>query len=421
LAGCLSELREFGTQNAARRLIAENPVADQPLPSEPLHNIPLIELIRLAQLAEVVDDPSAEGRRERAATAFRSWLAARADGHSEGAGYDGYVLYHACSWIDGSANSAELRDTARAELTATMRSWADLALPGRIDVLAPLGDTEPEMPFWAAAMVRMARWYDDDEIVAWIRHFPLDRLPASVLGPAGQLAATAPTAFPVRAGARRHTASVTIRTPEVAVAISAGRVGTGHLHDDAGHLVLGWAGRFWITDPGYQQYRAGDEREFTLGVDAHNAPVVNGKAQSKRRCEARIDGEDHAVLDLSCCYEPGIGIRRDVWLRGDAVVVRDEIRGVCDSAEIHTHWLGGTGLAWAFRDGHARLSDGVRALWISTFGGGLDAQSLGRHPGSRGPLTLRASTRGPHVRWWFFTIDRVGGWSPPPQDFPTTK
>jgi hypothetical protein len=420
-AGCLAELRESDELDAGRRLLAENPVGDEPAPAGPLHNIPLITLIRMAQLAEIVGDPAADRVRDRAVEAFRIWLAARSHGYSEGAGYDGYVLYHACAWIDGSANSRELRESARAELTATMRSWADLALPGRIDVLAPLGDTEPEMPFWAAAMIRMARWYGDAEMAAWIRHFPLDRLPASVLEAAEQLGGFEDAEFPVRPGPHRQPATVTLRDGDLAVAISAANAETGHLHHDAGHLVLGWAGRFWITDPGYQQYRAGIEREFTLGVEAHNAPVIDGAGQTKRRCAVRIDGDDHVVLDLGACYDEAVDIRREIWLRGATVVVRDEIRGVPDTALVHTHWLGGTGLAWSFRAGCARLSDGARAVWIATAPGGLDAGALGRHPGSRGQLTLRAAARGQHVRWWSFTIDPAGGWSPPQQGFPTTQ
>lgn len=414
-AGCLTDLPD--PLDAGHRLIKENPVADDPVPAEPLHNIPLIVLIRMAHLAEMIDDPAAERLCDQARAALRIWLEARSHGYSEGGGYDGYVLYHACAWME---TARKLRESARAELTAIMRSWADLALPGRIDVLAPLGDTEPEMRFWAAAMVRMARWYGDAEMTAWIRHFPVDRLPASVLECAEQLGESATAEFPVRPGTRRQPATVTLRSPEVAVAISAARVDAGHLHYDAGHLVLGWAGRYWITDPGYQQYRTGAEREFTLGARAHNAPVIDGTAQTKRRCAARIDGDDHAIFDLSECYESDVDIRRDVWLHGGSVVVRDEIRGVPETAVIHTHWLGGSGLAWSFPDGWARLSDGKRALWLGATVGELTPQALGRHPGSRGQLTLRTTARGPHVRWWFFTPDPDGGWSPPHQRFPTT-
>lgn len=287
-AGCLSEFGELDAGRAGRRLVAENPALDGPVPTGPLHNIPLIVLIRMAQLAETVGDSSAAWLRQEAVAAVRSWLAARRTGYSEGAGYDGYVLYHACAWIDGSAQLRALQDEARAELVATMRSWADLALPGRVDVLAPLGDTEPEMPFWAAAMITMARWYG--ELTDWIRQFPLDRLPASALGPAEQLAEADSIGAPSGGGTRRHHAAVTLRGADLTVAISAPRADTGHLHHDAGHLVLGWAGRFWITDPGYQQYRADAEREFTLGIAAHNAPIVDGRGQCMRRCVARIVG-----------------------------------------------------------------------------------------------------------------------------------
>ncbi|MCS7305654.1 MAG: hypothetical protein NZ602_11185 [Thermoguttaceae bacterium] len=44
--------------------------------------------------------------------------------------------------------------------------------------------------------------------------------------------------------------------------------------------------------------------------------------------------------------------------------VRDTLRGFQAGAEVQTHWLVGDGLAWAFSEGRARLSDGKHILWI---------------------------------------------------------
>jgi hypothetical protein len=201
----------------------------------------------------------------------------------------------------------------------------------------------------------------------------------------------------------------------------------GHLQSDAGHVVLGWQGRFWISDPGYQQYRPGEEREYTLGPQAHNAPVINGilqKAHAARvdRIETDAEGRQHARVNLAACY-PGLPrgaiVARDLWLiraGTSAVVVRDRFGALPGGAEVLTHWLGGHHLAWAFVEGWARLSDGQRAVWIGTPTRPVAPADLTRHPGSRGPLTLahrQTLTGDGGVRWWVLWCDDQGGWTPP--------
>ncbi len=407
---------------AARRLLTTSIGPwhrDEPA-AESLHNIRMITLLRGAQLAEVLDDDLADELRSAAVQAFRSWLAARERGHSEGVGYDGYLLYHACAWLESSAAGPELRDAARAELLATARSWAELTLPGRPDLAAPLGDTEPEMTFWAAVIVRIAQWYDDGEMAAWIRRFPLHRLPAAALPIARTLAAHPSGPMPP-AGTRTHHAALSTRSAgwesdAVAVAMSAARTQMGHLHHDGGHIVLGWDSRFWISDPGYQQYRHGAERDFTLGPQAHNAPVIDGRPQTARRSRVLAACDGHLAIDLTDCYEglPATArIQRDVWLRDDQVAIRDLVQGIASDAVVHTHWLGGNGLAWAVHSGWARLCDLHRAVWLGTSLGPLSAHDLVRHEGSTGGLTLISTATGPHTRWWYMQLDRSAGWQPP--------
>jgi hypothetical protein len=213
----------------------------------------------------------------------------------------------------------------------------------------------------------------------------------------------------------------------VLAAVGLSRGAMGHLHADSGQLILGWQGRCWITDPGYQQYRPGDEREFTLGDDAHNAPVIGGLKQSNRaakleRLETDLQDRLHVRVDLSECYRglpTDARVKRDVWLinRGArAVVVRDSFKSLKQGAEIKTSWHGGTHFAWAFRNGWTRLSDGQRALWVGTLPGGLFPSALHRHPGSRGPLTLTHTATlsdGEGVRWWVFFCDPTAGWDSP--------
>ncbi|MBI5689879.1 MAG: heparinase II/III family protein, partial [Verrucomicrobia bacterium] len=236
---------------------------------------------------------------------------------------------------------------------------------------------------------------------------------------------------PPAAGPRELPHAVALRTgwsaTDRAAVVSAVRNPMGHLQADAGQVVLGWHGRFWITDPGYQQYRAGEEREYTLGVQAHNVPVINGTIQKPRAAvvdlvETDPSGRQHTRLQLAGCY-PGLPkdavIAREIWFaaQGPAtLVVRDTFGGLPAGAEIIHHWLGGHHLAWAFVGGWARLSDGRRAVWIGHAGAPIAPASLVRHPGSRGPIALAHPTRlsgAGGTSWWVFWCDDRGGWTPP--------
>jgi hypothetical protein len=398
---------------------AEPPAAG--LTPEQLHNIPVITVSRGAQLATTLGHPRAEALNAAATYVYREWLRLRAGGHTEGSGYDGYLLDHATAWIDTSAERAALAAEGREPLSETMRAWAALALPGRPDLLAPLADTEGEMPFWVGAAFRVARWTDDGPLLAWLRRFPLERLPAAQLLDAHAAATTQDAPYrPPRVAT--HPGTVTLRGDELLAAVSAPAVDMGHLHRDAGHFVFGWRGRFWITDAGYQQYRSGEEREYTLGPDAQNSPVIGGRAQTRRRARVLAAAEDHVALDLTDCYEglpDAAAVRRELWLRSDGVVVRDEVSGLDPQTAITTNWLGGTALAWGFVDGWTRLSNGAAAVWLGTADesgpGALSAAQLRRHPGSRGPLTLSFDdvVDGAGVRWWRVHIDPECGWRPP--------
>ena len=166
---------------------------------------------------------------------------------------------------------------------------------------------------------------------------------------------------------------------------------------------------------------------YTLGPEAHNGPVIDGQAQKKPASrlldvDTDVRGWQHAGVDLTACYAglpAGALVRRDVWQApgdGAAVVVRDRFRSLRPEAEIRTHWLGGTHLAWSFVPGWVRLSDGERALWLGTLSAGLVPSALNRHPGSRGPLTLTHTAHlsaGAGVRWWVLWCDPEGGWTPP--------
>jgi len=460
-------------KTAAARLVAQDLwpwfqevwAPKETLTPHDIHNIPVIALVRGAQLARTVASPHTAALEAKATATLRAWWHYRMDPtepHTEGTSYDGYLMDTFTEWIDGAPNRQALLEEGRDAFVSLSRQWLHSTLPGRLDLHAPLSDVEPEMPFWMSCLLRMVNWYGAgdgaDPIFAessWLlQRIPAVRLPAAAL----TLALTTPS-FLERATNRLEPTvpsttaqeianAVTLRTGwsenDLLALIGLSRSSMSHLHNDGGHLILGWRQRFWITDPGYQQYRPGEERAFTMGNAAHNAPVIGEIFQSKRGAQLLAlvtvaSGQYQARLDLTPCYEglpAGAKIERTIWLNttgplgGPCVLVRDSLQGLAAGTTIRTHWQSGTHLAWAFVDGWARLSDGKQALWIGTKPGAIDPMMVERHAGSRGPLTLMhhaplgesGSTGGPEhematsTRWWIFCCDEILGWAPPKLD-----
>lgn len=398
-----------------------------------LHNIPVVALVRSAQLARVTGSPLLTTLDTRARQVVQAWWIFRmgAEKHTEGPAYDGLIADAVTEWIANSRDRETLLRSGEQAFRSMLEEWIDLGLPGRVDIHAPLGDVEPEMPFWLNALVRLESCYRIPEARWLVRRYPIRRMPIAALAELyGSEKVERDEAVP-SIGPRQHRSSVTLRSAwgrqGMMVAVGWPRCAMGHLHLDAGHIILGWQGRFWITDPGYQQYRPGEEREYTIGVSAHNAPIIAGTSLVRRAAELRCLGADShgrqfVSLDLTPAYDKlprGASVERSVWLipgEHPAVVVRDRLVGFPPGTEVHVHWLGGGYLAWAFVGGWARLSDGQSALWLGTIPQGVEAGSLTRHPGSRGPLNLidRSTTaERESVRWWVFQSAEAGHWSPP--------
>ena len=452
IAGCLAQALAqpagwdpahlASARAAARHLLdgdiapwyAKQWAAEKPWTPQRLVNIPVITLARAAELARIIGHPQLETYDRRMLEVLRVWARFRTgpEFHTEGTTYDGYLLDSVTGWLEAHPQRAELIRECEAAFRSVAAQWIHLTLPGRADLHAPLGDVEPEMPFWTAVLARAATWYRLPEALWLLHRVPVARLPAATivdaLGASSVLALTpsAPAAAP-----REHPHAVSLRTgwagSDIAAVVSAVRNPMSHLQADAGQVVLGWHGRYWITDPGYQQYRAGEERDYTLGTQAHNAPVINGSIQKPKAARLELvetdrAGRQHTRLELAACY-PGLAkdarVRREIWLAREgetALVVRDEFAALPAQAEILHHWLGGHHLAWAFLDGWARLSDGRRAVWFGTSAGKIAPASLTRHPGSRGPIAVahKSKLEGTGgTQWWVFWCDDAGGWAPP--------
>lgn len=395
-------------------------------------NIRCITLFRAAQVAGAAGHELADRLQHKASAVYTAWLAARAEPEpmTEGIAYDGFLLQSVLAWVEGRADAGELRHEGRAVLGDIPQAWIRHTAPGRADLLAPIGDVEPQMMHWSSVLLRLARWYDRlEEVAAWFQALPVSRLLADSLSDASVCGVQEAPAAMNHVDGDIQPATAVSRTgysaSDVAVVVSASRTPAPHLHHDGGHLTLGWQDRWWITDPGYQQYRLGDERDFTLGAQAHNAPVLDGAAQASRavRPQARELQADRGItLDLTGCYAglpPAARVTREVHLEHGAVLVVDRFTGL-PGTRVDTHWHADAGLAWSFVDGAARLSDGQHALWVVTGQGAgpvsLDAGRLIRHAGTRGQLRLdhRSEIQQERaLRWWAFIPDPGGAWQRP--------
>jgi hypothetical protein len=404
-----------------------------------LHNIAVISLVRAAHLARVTEHLEAPLLEDRALTVLRTWWHFRLSQppHTEGAAYDGYLMDHVTEWLQALPNQADLLAEGRRAFESLAAEWIHLSLPGQPAQSVPLGDVESEMPFWMTVLLRLYQSYQGqspfDQGTWLLQHVAPASLPAAALaialaGGDRSLAVQQPP----RAGVQEVANAISLRTgwdlQHLLLVVGASGSPMSHLHNDGGHIILGWRGRFWITDPGYQQYRPGEERDYTVGASAHNAPVINGIAQTRRNlcllsATENPEGEYHVALDLSACYDglpEAAQVRRDLWLTQKSgqfsAIVRDTFADLEPGCEIRTQWLADGELAWSFQGEWARLSDGERTLWIGAFPGQIAARDLDRHPGSRGPLTLSHTSTlstGSGVCWWIFQSGVAGDWQPP--------
>lgn len=402
-------------------------------------NIPMIVLCSVAALAHVVGDEAAGTYGDRAEQAVEDWFAARrAELLTEQTAYNGYLFDTVTQWLEveqATGGRTDLVERWRAPLLELCPEWAQLSVPGRADLAAPLGDVETEMTMWLSCVARFTHWYGADATAgaAWLlRRCSPERLPAAALTLAieQEFGDDAPP-VPPASGTTELPAAVSIRTgaghDDLLVAVGVGRHPMGHLHHDTGQVVVAWRGRTWVTDPGYQQYVSGQERDYTLGAAAHNVPVLHlpgAPEVLQTRKQGRVLGLDPVTLDLTGCYaglDPAASIRRTVRVTRDGtehvrIVVDDTSTGLPDGSSVTTHWLAGAGLAWAVVDGWVRWSDGSACVWLGTGTSGgrehLSADRVVRHPGSRGPIGT-GHHGGVGQRQWQVVLDPRHGWDPP--------
>lgn len=385
-------------------------------PHTALHNIPFIGTVGLALAANGISHPSADVLNRRLEALLGAILDLRATGHSEGVGYDGYILDFAADWLGTVSpdRRAALMDHPR--FGDVLDESIALGAPGEIANIAQLSDAEPrEMPFHVSGHAKLYRyrasprtgWYLKRCGLRWLRTDAL----AALHGVDGDQQCEPP-----RAGAVDAHYAVVLRSgwesDDLAVAMAASNSRMSHIQNDNGSIVIGARGRWPLSDPGYQQYMKKREREFTLGPTAHNAPVINGTAQTEKPADRRValrqcNGTTHmAKLDLTAGFPDGLALKRVVrtlWLsERDLVVLADRVQG--GSVEtIDYYWHGHPDSAWWVQDNMARICTPELTLWIGSPNARISDEHVDRLPGSRGHLTLsaRADPSAPYV-WWVF-------------------
>ncbi|MFV2066048.1 MAG: heparinase II/III family protein, partial [Pirellulales bacterium] len=387
-------------------------------PHHLLHNISFIGTIGAALTAHVARHPSAKLLSQRVAMIFGAILESRKTGYAEGVGYDGYLLDFVADWL------LIVDEDTRGPIVEHPR-FADyldesymLAAPGTAEAVAELSDVEPrEMPFHLSAQAKLAR-LQPSPIRSWhLSRCRPDWLRADALAAIHPLADKLSGKTP-RAGALNAHYAVVLRSgwdaKDLAVAMACSSSPMSHIQCDNGSIVIGTHGRWAITDPGYQQYVQGAERDFTLGSTAHNAPVLNGECQI-RKAPQRVslkpvsDRVRRAAVELAACYPSKLlakSVLRTLWCADtNLVVVADQI-SAADIKTISYHWHGCRDAAWWSKDGWVLAQLPESSVWLTSPQAEVDDSRIRRLDGSRGQLTLvtEADTQAPVV-WWVFAFD----------------
>lgn len=386
-------------------------------PHNHLHNIGLISTAGTALAAVAGRHRAATSLSARLQATFGAVLELRAKGFSEGLAYDGYVLDFVADWLSTLPDADRRPILDHPNLNHCLEQSYMLAAPGAAQQVAQIGDVEPrEMPHHLSAQAKLAGMQHNATLQWHLARCPVEWLRTDGLAALRATKSDTPGKTPPHGASDAHYAAVLRtgwETDDVAVAVSCTNSPMDHIPCDNGTLVLGTQGKWLIADPGYQQYAQGDERDFTVGPAAHNAPVINGSPQTTKR-PRRIALEDigpnlHRVaVDLAACYPPSTSLTtlvRHVWLSGkNLVVVADQMEAK-KPLQATYHWHGDPASAWWFEDNWAILTlDGTK-LFFTCPQAELSGANLHRLPGSRGQLSLacRLEKAGPVV-WWAFVL-----------------
>jgi len=407
----------FGAFNSMADLLAS------PNPHHYLHNIPLIGTCALALAATAIDHPAASRLDARMAMLFSAILELMRKGFTEGVSYDGYVLTFIADWISSQDYSIREELLGHPSFVSLEEQVLALAAPGDVMETAPLGDVEHvEMPFVWSALAKLQNLQSNPRVAWALSRCHLHRFRADALVALAR-SASAPFLELALHSPEKLNYALIMRTgyaaDDVAVAMGLSTSPMGHIHCDNGSLCLSTRGRWWLDDPGYQQYLQTSERRYTIGSKAHNAPVINGHAQTRKQPELLaafrlpdLPQVQFALVDLTACYpaEACAGrVCRAIWLVGsEHLVVCDDISSSALGGLAY-HWHGHPDLHWCVQDGEATLvsvEDADRWLHVFSPQIHLTPADLNRMPGSRGQMNLSVvlypSTEA--TVWWVFSF-----------------
>jgi hypothetical protein len=385
-----------------------------PEPHKKLHNIPFIGTVGTALTAAIADHPGKARLDQRLHALFGAVLGERDKGYTEGAGYDGYVLAFVMDWLKTLPEEERKPVLDHPNLRHYLEESYLLAAPGSAQALAELSDVEPkEMPWHLTAQAKLQHFRPDPARAWHLGRCTTDWLRADALAAIHDLEKQPAPETP-KAGARNACYAIVLRSgydaEDHAVAMSCTNSPMGHLQQDNGSILIGTRGKWFITDPGYQQYMRDDEREFTLGKAAHNFPVVNGHAQTRKapapKTLEETDGGWHAVIDLTACYpeEAGVSeaVRRARLEKGGRAVISDTVAGA-SVERIEYHWHGHPDAAWWVEDNRALICLPEGELWFMSPQAAFAYADVHRLPGSRGQLTLiaQADPAADGIQWIF--------------------
>ncbi|MEZ7811170.1 heparinase II/III domain-containing protein [Alcaligenes phenolicus] len=404
--------KDFAQFESVQQLLLDESV------SRRLHNIPVIGTCMLALAARAATHPAVDRLDQRVRMLLMAILELRAGGLTEGVSYDGYVLDFVADWLLLQPSSVRDPIVEHGSFGAWCRQAIDLGVPGDVMGTATLGDVEPvEMPFVWSALSKLQGL--GPSVTDVLEQLDVSRLRSDALRVWRNMAESAGATGGATLKWVRNPHAVVMRagSPEdqLAAVVGASVSPMGHIQADSGSIVLGMRKRWWVDDPGYQQYAQTTERDFTVGPTAHNTPVINGLGQVFKRAvivsapDVKIDGSGtmELTLDLTACYEPQCGVRkleRTVWMlpAGNHVVICDVIDTVLP-AQVTWHWHGHSELYWALNKTGVSLVDGEMGDVLHVTSPQLitTAASIQRLPGSRGQKTLVSSV---------FVMERVAVW-----------
>ncbi|SSY79773.1 Heparinase II/III-like protein [Alcaligenes faecalis subsp. faecalis] len=388
-----------------------------------LHNIPVIGTCMLALAARAAGHASADRLDIRVNLIVMAILELRACGVTEGVSYDGYVLDFVADWVLEQPSSVQERIVGHRCFGAWCKQVIDLGVPGDVMGTAPLGDVEPiDMPFVWSALSKLQDLVGGLNSV--LAQLDVSRLRADALRVWRKMGNGVETRESAGSGewVRTPHAAVMRSGPaddQFAAVIATSVSPMGHIQTDSGSVVLGMRKRWWIDDPGYQQYAQTTERDFTVGPTAHNTPVINGQGQVFKRAvilsEPDVTVDERRTmklrLDLTACYEPQSGVReleRTVWmLPTESHVVICDVVDTVAPAQLTWHWHGHSELYWALNKTGVSLVDGEMGDVLHVTSPQLitTAASIQRLPGSRGQKTLVSSVFATErvAVWWVFS------------------